>query len=111
MTRKIRRPTFSPHEVAALLGAARNTVRKTVSQGHVKGVLVGSQRRFTFSEVRRAIAERMLGHKPRNSRETSEGMIQWARERLATSGDVSRETRPFSAPQGSKSRYRGQKSS
>ena len=89
MTRKIRRPTFSPYEVAAVLGVVPNTVRKMASQGRLQDVLVGSQRRFTFSEVRRAIAERMLGRNPRNSRETSEGVILWGRERLGSSGDVS----------------------
>jgi excisionase family DNA binding protein len=81
--------TFGRYEVAAVLGIVPGTVRKMVSQGHLKGVLVGSQRRFTISEVRRAIAERMLGHKPRNSRETSEGMIQWGRRRLGSSCDGS----------------------
>jgi hypothetical protein len=39
--------------------------------------------------VRRATAEQMLGHKPRNSREISQGMIRWARMRLKIPGDVS----------------------
>jgi excisionase family DNA binding protein len=90
MKLKIRHPTFGPHEVAAVLGVVPNTVRKMVAQGRLKAILVGSQRRFTISEVRRAIAERMLGHKPRSSRETSKGMIQWGRGRLGRSGDFSR---------------------
>lgn len=89
MNPRTRHPTFRPHEVAAVFGVVPAAVRKMVSQGRLKGILVGSQRRFTISEVRRAIAERMFGHEPRNGRETSHGMIQWGRERLRSSGDVS----------------------
>jgi excisionase family DNA binding protein len=84
-----RQATFRRQEVAAALGVVPSTIRKMVSQGRLKAVWVGSQRRFTISEVRRAIAERMLGHKPGNSRETSQGMIQWGRGRLGISDDVS----------------------
>jgi excisionase family DNA binding protein len=85
-----RRTTFRPQEVAAALGVVPSRIRKMVSQGRLKGVLVSSQRRFTISEVRRAIAERMLGQKPRNRQETSLGTIKWGRSRLGRSGDFSR---------------------
>ena len=81
-------PTLRPCEVAAVLGVPPNAVRKMASHGRLKAVWVGSQRRFTISEVRRAIAERVLGHRPRNSREISQGTIRWARWRLGISGDV-----------------------
>jgi excisionase family DNA binding protein len=73
---------LKPAQVAALLGVLPATVRKMAAQGRLKAVWVGSQRRFSLSEVRRAVAARMLGHKPRNSNETSEGMVRWARWRL-----------------------------
>jgi excisionase family DNA binding protein len=84
-----RQLTLRACEVASVLGVLPNAVRKMASQGQLKAVWVGSQRRFTISEVRRAIAERVLGHRPRNSREISQGMIRWARLRLKIPGDVS----------------------
>jgi excisionase family DNA binding protein len=58
MTYISRHPTLGPHEVAAVLGVVPGKIQKMVFQGHLKGVLLGSQRRFTISEVRRAIGER-----------------------------------------------------
>ena len=88
MKLKTHQPTLKPCEVAAVLGVLPNAIRKMASQGRLKAVWVRSHRRFTMSEVRRAIAERVLGHRPRNSREISQGMIRWARLRLGISGDV-----------------------
>lgn len=88
MKLKTGHPTLRPHEVAASLRVVPSTIRKMVSEGRLEAVWVGSQRRFDISEVRRAIAERTLGHRPRNSREISQGMIRWARLRLKILGDV-----------------------
>lgn len=73
---------LKPGQVAALLGVHPATIRKFVYQGRLKAVQVGSQRRFSLAEVRRMIAERALGHKPRNRKEVSQGMIRWARWKL-----------------------------
>lgn len=73
---------LKPGQVAALLGVLPATVRKMAATGRIRSVRVGSQRRFSLSAVRVAIAERALGHKPRNSRETSEGVVRWARWKL-----------------------------
>lgn len=88
MKLRTRHPTLRPHEVAAVLGVVPSAIRKMVSQGRLKAVWVGSERRFTISEVRRATAERVLEHRPRNSREISQGMIRWARLRLGISSDL-----------------------
>lgn len=71
-----------PGEVAALLGVLPSTVRKMASQGRLKAIRIGSQRRFSLGEVRRALAARALGHKPKSRKETSQGMIRWARWKL-----------------------------
>ena len=73
---------FKPSQVAALVGVHPAMIRKLANQGRLKPIWVGSQRRFSIAEVRRLIAERMLGHRPRTSKETSEGIIRWARWKL-----------------------------
>jgi excisionase family DNA binding protein len=73
---------LKPGQVAVLLEVLPATVRKMASQGRLKAVWLGGQRRFSLSEVRRAVAARMLGHQPKNAKETGEGIIRWARWRL-----------------------------
>lgn len=68
--------------VAALLGVRPDAVRKMVLRGRLKAMRIGTQRRFSLAEVRRAIAARALGHFPKNSKETDRGVVKWARWRL-----------------------------
>jgi len=73
-------------EVAALLGVLPGSVRKMASEGRLAAVWVGSQRRFSLSAVRKAIAQQALGgRKPRNSKERSAGIVRWARLQLSKS--------------------------
>ena len=78
----MRLAVLKPRDVAALLGVLPSAVRKMASEGRLKAVWVGSQRRFSLSEVRRAIAERTLGRKPRNPLEKSLGILRWAASQL-----------------------------
>jgi excisionase family DNA binding protein len=78
----MRLAVLKPFEVAVLLGVLPSTVRKMNSQGRLRAVWVGSQRRYSLAEVRRVIAERALGHGPRNRRENSVGMLRWATWKL-----------------------------
>ena len=73
---------LKPAQVAAVLGVLPSTVRKMATQGRIRSVWVGGQRRFTLCAVRRAIATKALGRRPRNSKEISDGMIRWAWSRL-----------------------------
>lgn len=78
----MRLAVLKPRDVAALLGVLPATVRKMASEGRLKAVWVGSQRRFSLSEVRRAIAERTLGRRPRNPQEKNLGILRWAARQL-----------------------------
>jgi excisionase family DNA binding protein len=74
----MRLAVLKPRDVAALIGVLPSTVRKMASDGRLRAFWVGSQRRFSLSEVRRAIAERTLGHKPHNHREKNLAILKWA---------------------------------
>jgi len=79
----MRLAVLKTRDVAALLGVLPGTVRKMASEGRLRAVWVGSQRRFSLSEVRRAIAERALGRRPRNPQEKNLGILRWAARQLA----------------------------
>lgn len=83
----MRYATLKPGEVALLLGVLPSTVRKMVAKGRLKAVQFGSQRRYSLAEIRRAIAERTLGHRARDRKEVKLGMVRWAASKLGISQD------------------------
>jgi Helix-turn-helix domain len=74
---------LKPIEMAALLGVHPASIRRMVREGRLKPLYVDSQRRFSVAEARRALAERMLGRRPRGPKDTTVGMIMWAKQRLS----------------------------
>lgn len=72
-------------EVGLLLGVLPATVRKMTVQGRLRAAWVGSQRRYALSEIRRVLAKRTLGHKPKDRKEASLGMVRWAAWKLGLS--------------------------
>jgi hypothetical protein len=65
-------------DVARLLGISARALRykETANKAHYR--LVGHRKRYSIQEVRRLIAERSLGHKPRSRQEGNMAMLRWA---------------------------------
>jgi hypothetical protein len=65
-------------DVAMLLNVTPRWLRYLENRGKAHYRLVGGRKRYSLSEVRRLIAERTLGHSPRNRQEARLGMLRWA---------------------------------
>jgi|HubBroStandDraft_6_1064221.scaffolds.fasta_scaffold09763_2 hypothetical protein len=70
-------------EVATLLGITARGLRYVESAGKAHYLLIGGRKLYSVQEVRRLMAERKLGHRPRNRQEAREGILRWARWQLA----------------------------
>ena len=69
-------------DIAALIGVSARAIRFMEAKGQVRCKIVGGRKRYSLGEVRRLLAERALGRKPRNRREASLGMLRWAYRKL-----------------------------
>jgi hypothetical protein len=73
---------FSQREAALLLNISPRWLRYLESAGRAHYRLVGHRKLYSICEIRRLIAERTLGHTPRNRRERRAGMLRWAFQKL-----------------------------
>jgi hypothetical protein len=69
-------------DVAMLLNISARWLRHLESTGKAHYRLVGHRKRYSIQEVRRLIAERSLGYKPRSRQEANLGMLRWAFQKL-----------------------------
>jgi hypothetical protein len=69
-------------DVAMLLNVTPRWLRHLENSGKAHYRLVGGRKRYSLSEVRRLIAQRALGHSPRNRQEKNLGMLRWAFQKL-----------------------------
>lgn len=73
---------LNQRDAAMLLSISPRWLRHLESTGKAHYRLVGHRKRYSVQELRRLIAERSLGHKPRNRQETHLGMLRWASQKL-----------------------------
>jgi Helix-turn-helix domain len=74
-------------EVAAILGCTTRNVLYMCEAGKLKYAIFGvagkgGRRRFCLAQIRRLIAERAKGRKPRGRNETSAALIEIAKKKL-----------------------------
>ncbi len=70
-------------EVALLLGITARGLRYLETAGKAHYRLIGGRKLYSVQEIRRLMAERTRGHRPRNRQEAREGLLRWARRQLA----------------------------
>jgi hypothetical protein len=69
-------------EVALLLGITTRGLRYLESAGKTHYRLIGGRKLYSVQEIRRLMAERTRGHRPRNRQEAREGLLRWAQWQL-----------------------------
>jgi DNA-binding transcriptional MerR regulator len=71
-------------DVALLLGISSRALRYLESSGRAKFRLVGHQKRYSLSEVRRLLAQRQNGRKNVTRNERQMALVRWAAAKLAS---------------------------
>jgi excisionase family DNA binding protein len=79
-------------EVAGLLGVQPQSVRKLARRHRIGYRMISGRRLYSLSDVRRVLAARALGRRRlRPGQSVHEGMVNWARNKLAAlQGDLAR---------------------